>query len=223
MSEHIISSLEDLHQYITRSEESLKTIFRGVSKIDYQLIPKVGRLDLSSFENNLLRVERRLFKLFKEAAILYQNFTPRNDWEWLALAQHHGLPTRLLDWTTNPLVAAYFAVEKKHSEDSAIYVYSGIETVDVEKITDPFNVLKILRYRPPHLSPRIIAQNGLFTIHSEPTEQFDSPHLTKLIIESSARRDMKRILYKYGISRKTLFPGLEGLAVDLEWLHTDSH
>lgn len=216
-----ISSIKGLHQYIEDQEESMNTIFRGVTKCEHQLVPKIGWLSIKG--GSLQSVEKRLIKLFEESAIPYLTFTPRNKWEWLALAQHHGLPTRLLDWTTNPLVAAYFAVEKEHTGDSAIYVYSSSKTVDSDKMLDPFSVTEVLKYRPPHLSPRIVAQSGLFTIHPEPTTPFDSPNLTKLIIESSARRKMKKMLYKLGISYKVLYPGLEGLAVDLRWLHTDSH
>lgn len=216
-----ISSVKDLQQFMEDQEKSMNTIFRGVTKCERQLVPKIGWLSLEG--GSLQHVEKRLIKLFKEAAIPYLTFTPRNCWEWLALAQHYGLPTRLLDWTTNPLVAAYFAVEKEHTGDSAIYVYSSSKTVDSDKMLDPFSVTEVLKYRPPHLSPRIVAQSGLFTIHPEPTTPFDDSNLTKLIIESSARRKMKQMLYKLGISYKVLYPGLEGLAVDLRWLHTDSH
>lgn len=222
----IISSLEDLHSYVASLEPSMSTIFRGVTDSNkHQLIPSIGRRRFGPLGDQPLHInERRMFRLFKEAALPYLTlFIPTKDWEWLALAQHHGLPTRLLDWSTNPLVAAYFAVEKEHSGDSAIYMYSGTDTVNPETISNPFCINKVLRYRPPHISPHIVVQRGLFTVHPNPTKPFKSQQLVKLVIKKQARRKMKKLLYKYGISRETLFPSLEGLTTDLDWLHCDTY
>jgi hypothetical protein len=56
------------------------------------------------------RFEDDIFKSFKRKSRSYLSCIPEDDWEWLAVARHYGLPTRFLDWTKNPLVALYFAV-----------------------------------------------------------------------------------------------------------------
>jgi hypothetical protein len=217
--EQIIESFEHLHELLANSYKfSPVVVYRGVGNASYQLIPKVGRLPKydAALEEDLLR-------LFRIHAAPYLATNPINPWEWLAIAQHHGLPTRLLDWTRNPLVAAYFAVEKdcEESSDSAIYAFSANDELDLETLPDPLKVTVEGVVFPGHITPRIVAQSGLFTIHPNPTESLRGPKVDKLIIPGSLRKDLKKILFAYGLHRGTLFPDLDGQADFISWLKTE--
>ena len=138
MREDTVHSFADFHDIVQQFE--LTTIFRGLGKSSYRLIPTVGRLKARSAQT-VEKLEKRLLQYFKESAGPYLQFTPENDMEWLALGQRHGLPTRLLDWTYNPLVALYFAVEKESDEDSAVYVFTGgYDNKEDRHQDDPFKL-----------------------------------------------------------------------------------
>ena len=83
-----------------------------------------------------------MLKLFKQKAYPYIKIDPSNNLEILALAQHHGLPTRLLDWTWNPLVAFYFAVEKEWPECNS--KQDKREPYDTQVITPQGNHLWVI-------------------------------------------------------------------------------
>lgn len=222
MKEIQLESFEIFHQQV-QSYNKEADIYRGVTNKDYQLIPKIGRVPLRKNQSRECE-EGRIFRRFKERALPYLvEFMPRNDWDWLAIAQHHGLPTRLLDWTRNPLTALYFAVERESSYDSAIYVLRGYEVISTMRHRDPFKYSQVGKFVPDRITPRISAQLGVFTIHPEPEEPFSSDSIEKLIIPNRIRRRLKKIADTYGINRATLFPDLDGLAHHIIWLRTNIH
>ena len=103
-------------------------VFRGHSNTAHSLTPSVGRTSQQDHE----KYEKSLFTMFRREAREYVD-PPPSDWEWLALAQHHGLPTRLLDWSTNPLVALYFAEEKCDDCDGTYYALKAPKQYSEER------------------------------------------------------------------------------------------
>jgi len=218
-------TLGELHEHFQLYDPQY-TIFRGVSSVEHKLVPTLGRLELKNDET-FKSSERKLLKTFKERSLPFLTTNPNNEWEWLALAQHHGLPTRLLDWTRNPLVAAYFSVQKESNEPSVIYILNqeSQPLVNVEKHTNPSEISGTpLRYIPSHVTERIIVQNGLFTFHPEdPSQPYESENIERIIIPTEARKRLKRDLYRYAVHEASMFPGLDGLACHVKWMNEKSH
>src|ERR1700722_4275016 len=97
--------------------------FRGSTNIDHKLIPTLGR------GNKGIEHERGLINMFKQNAVQFTDYPPQSQWEWLFLARHHAVPTRLLDWTESPLIGLYFAthsvvgdVAKNDRKDGALWL-----------------------------------------------------------------------------------------------------
>ena len=155
-----IKEFADLHSAVMK-HDPMTHLYRGEKDTEckLKLTPKIGPIDkLGSSEQQEEQqtkeyrkaMEMQMFEMFKNRAIAYlpTEPQPRDDWEWLAIAQHHGFPTRLLDWTRNPLVAAYFAVEEYHEGDRVIYAFKSENAVNIHDNQDPFDdrISKVTKY-----------------------------------------------------------------------------
>ena len=189
-------------------------LFRGVTSTRHRLVPKIGRPPLSPVH------EKEMFEEFKRVSRVYLPTTVLNDWELLFIAQHHGLPTRLLDWTRNPLVAAFFAVERESKRDGAIYILEAHYTIDTAKETDPFAIKEDAVVAPPHVAARIRSQAGMFTVHPWPAHPYMPPGIFRVIIPSNQRPEFKKRLHQLGTHSGSIMPDLDGAAKLVTWEFT---
>lgn len=211
-----VDDWKTLHERLESMRDS-GWIFRGVSSPKHYLVPSIGREFV--YGHYKLAQETRLFDEFKNRAIALVSDPRFDDWDWLAYAQHIGVPTRLLDWSVSPLVALYFALESDKDEDRVVYSvkYSKyIHEVD-HRNTSPFENKQEGRFTAPLAFDRIRAQRGVFTIHPDPTKVFHPPGLRSLLIPSEHVDDFRRRLFKYGIDHWHIYPDAHGLGQQLSW------
>lgn len=195
--EHVVGSLQEYVGFLEQllDVDDRPRWFRGVGQSSFPLQPGLFRISTRTPPQHF-EMERKLFQQFKLRSRPYLPNNPGDDWELLFVMQHHRMPTRLLDWTENALVALYFALESAnrapHPGDAAVWCLdpvgwndhtfaranppNSVLTVDENRLTyyrSPPDI-ELLREPPvaiyaPHNNPRIVAQSGTFTIFGSST------------------------------------------------------
>jgi hypothetical protein len=196
-------------------------LFRGQCSSVWPLVPSVARQRASP------DVEARMLDEFTRRALPHLEPAPNLDaCDWLALAQQHGMRTRLLDWSGNALVALWFAVRSaaEAGGDGVVWCLSH-DADDIATVAErraPLDVARTKVFRPRHVMPRITAQDGWFTIHSYDAraERFvpldEHPdfvgRLTRIVVPGDRFATIRRELARVGVSVATIFPDLDGIA-----------
>ena len=232
-----VKSIVEFVRFVHENCKDREVLFRGQHEDkDWPLRPKLARIiEHANPSIQIEEIEEKIFEEFKRRALPFiKDLDFKTELELLMHGQHYGLTTRLLDWSGNPLVALWFALQGstvKHEENdnnndkgnAVVWVFSPTPELNAEESwwNQPFRVPATMFVRPKHLDKRLIVQQGYFTIHKYdetrrefvPMEEDDgcSLYLTKLIIEPSSAESMKGDLERFGITKASLFPDLTGL------------
>lgn len=234
------------HEFVTVGEfveiarnywTDLGWVFRGQDNIDWPLVPKAGREEFFKEPNKVWqKLGQRAedlgrFGKWREQAVAFCDSLPENDFECLAYAQHYGLITRLLDWSTNPLVALFFAVEEQGESDGVVFCHFPSWVINREKLSIHEQMDRVGLLIPRPFDRRIVAQGAVFTYHYDVREPLrcenvderfkraapDAVNLVRIRVAAKGKTFLQRHLSDLGISRKSLFPDLEGLSAFINW------
>lgn len=212
--------------------------FRGLSNINYKLLPTLYR------DASLATKEREINRDFKLKSVPFLKSRDLNKFELLFVGRHHGLPTRLLDWSEGSLISLFFAVsDYKNKQDGIVWLLrprllnrihfgNTIPESDNTKLKEYLSIPLKGKYpvaiRSSYISDRIIAQRGYFTIHGseiDALEEVQNRFTTKQFLECiripfDAKLNILRQLAKVGITYGSLFPDLGGLSQEIEFVYS---
>jgi hypothetical protein len=202
-----INRLGDLIDAVTPAEPGIKTgrrrdcgIYRGMSDARWPLLTSLDQLGGANPPHTKADLEEHILRNFIRYSRPHLSMPPVNEWELLVLAQHHGLPTRLLDWSYSPLVAAHFAtVDGESQTDRVVWrldwqavhrhfelpelalLIEDLQTLFGEnKAFTPWRLMQSAKevrafacmIEPPSLDARIESQCAAFTLCSDKQQSF---------------------------------------------------
>jgi hypothetical protein len=203
-------------------------MFRGQVE-DWPLLPSIGRYPkLVLGYDNWRGFHDYIISRFVRLARPYFHQVPTSDADWWVHAQHHGCPTRLLDWTTNPIKALFFTVSQP-AHDSRPGVFWALTFLswreDLQATHREYWDTELVPFLPPQLNPRLLSQEGCFlsyplpdnTLALKPVDKLVSRTsgdlgLWKFVIPATAKARLRREIAMLGGKYRLLFPDADGVA-----------
>lgn len=227
MEQLSIKSFDEYLSIISRLTEldTSFVLFRGQSE-SKPLLPSIARKD---HEKNTVKLERNSLEELRRRTASKNLVYLKDDWDLLVFAQHYRLKTRLLDWTSNPIAAIWFACNNDKKSDAYVYVFFAGKSfiLDKKKDPDPFTIAGTKILKPPQNNERIIAQSGWFTAHpfSNSANKFvpleTNNRYRELVYEIKIPVGLKPTIVKkcnlFGINNQAMFPDMEGICRQINW------
>jgi hypothetical protein len=220
-------SLRSFLKVVESHDRGKFRLFRG-QNCNKPLLPKIARADPT---NDTAAIEKEMLAELRRRGTLTIGREMSNDWDLMVYAQHYGMATRLLDWTSNPLAALWFACSDGDTDSSGyVYLFEVIEELLLdEDVKSPFDIGRTRVFRPNLNNSRIVAQSGWFTAHrySKKVGKFSrlegNPEVKAYLVEVEVPGTMKaavmRSLDMLGINSQSLFPDVEGVCRYINWMH----
>ncbi|MCB1916199.1 MAG: FRG domain-containing protein [Rhodocyclaceae bacterium] len=246
-----IEKIETLHSLLKLIEASIEASpgprwFRGAGNYDHGLIPALFRHpEVRTNSLDPMTLESRLDARFKQTSPPFLNSPPVTALDWMFMAQHFGVPTRLLDWSENPFIALYFALSTSKQGsmacvwvlDPLLWTKRSLNNNNLPRIPDPADVATKrfieslsddlaprtdpIAIYSNHTNPRVVAQRGTFTIFGRGTAAMESIGYAKdcllcIVVEDSVKADLYNKLLSIGYTHSVIYPDLSGLGAELK-------
>ena len=190
-----------------------ETLYRGHADVSWSLQPSAYRPGKRGI------TDRETLHRWSRVAARFATPAPRNDIEWLVLAQHYGVPTTLLDWTESPLIALFFACYGEDQSDGCVWQVrtgSAFTHFHYHETVDPF---RRQRERPgliwaTAMNARTLAQDSAMSLHCSPTDSIASALMRQVyVVPKTEKADTLSALKVLGFTRERLFSDIS-MAVD---------
>ncbi|WP_242490137.1 FRG domain-containing protein [Noviherbaspirillum cavernae] len=238
------------NEFVSLTSELDGWAFRGQQDANWALLSSLSRY-LQAFipdQSGWRTREERAIRIFRRKAHNYLSkpVALDDDLRCLSLMQHHGAPTRLLDFTKSPFVAAFFALESAVS-DAAVFALNTPVLWNAPPVNNPLLTRDTIdprkkgnfdRYflqndsqiiwigEPTEMDMRLVAQSGTVVLPGVLDKSLDEilkeyhaeeTLIRKIILPRHVRDEAMKALYRMNITNATLFPDLDGLAKSIKF------
>ena len=233
---HAVMQIEEVHAFVQCIDYMQDAfhwerpmIFRGHRDYQWKLVPSLMRPPIFNgvpSSREVDELERELLLAFRKRAQPFLRQLPsglEEWWEWTALAQHHFLPSRFLDWTYRAATALFFSVENRPTSAPAdyacVWAIKAPRHLDTIAHKYPHADMPVQLYDPPHISPRITMQQGCFTVHPSHYlktyfEWIEGPRVL-FLIRNSLHTKIRGSLQAIGVHMASIYPDLDGISAHL--------
>ena len=223
MSDFLATSTNEFLSQI--KDHGREAMFRGQADASWALLPSIARyareLEPDGYDC-ISDLEDHLLDRFRILGVPFRDFRNMPRFEQLIHAQHYGLPTRLLDWSTNPLKALFFAVEDPGLDRSDGVVYMTRPLFWSEGTKNLDEETEHAACFPELLHERISAQDACVLAFPLSKSDMLVPELSgtnlprslefldKFVVPAARKQNLRKQLAVLGVTHRTVYPGLEG-------------